>query len=60
MTPFSEADLAGALANDTIDEDALLAPVEGGNTSNGLAESDYPLYEALNLLKGLHILRSRE
>lgn len=58
VMPFSEADLAGALANDTIEEDA--APGKSEKASGGLAESDYPLYEALNLLKGLHILRSRE
>ncbi|MBO9471349.1 S41 family peptidase [Endozoicomonas sp. G2_2] len=60
VTPFSEADLAGALANDTLDEDAIVAPPKTKSEGGGLAESDYPLYEALNLLKGLHILRSRD
>lgn len=57
ILPFSEADLAGALSNDTLDADAAAAPK--GKNDDGLAASDYPLYEALNLLKGLHILRSR-
>ncbi|MES1928986.1 carboxyl-terminal protease [Salinisphaera dokdonensis CL-ES53] len=60
IAPFSEADLAGALANDTVDTETALTPTENGDKNNGLAASDYPLYEALNLLKGLHILRSRE
>ena len=59
ILPFSEADLAGALSNDTIDADAIGASEDGKDSSDGLAASDYPLYEALNLLKGLHILRSR-
>lgn len=58
ILPFSEADLAGALSNDTLDADALAKQSKNAN-DDGLAASDYPLYEALNLLKGLHILRSR-
>ena len=55
ISPLSEADLAGVLSNDTT--------AEGGEDSAGdtikpdhLAEEDYALYEALNLLKGLYIL----
>lgn len=64
---FSEADLAGALSNgraatESDDSDANT----GGNTDDAddkgggvLAEEDYALYEALNLLKGLHIQSRR-
>ncbi len=55
VTPFSEADLAGALVN----ESAQPGASKTQSASNDLAASDIPLYEALNLLKGLHILRSR-
>lgn len=58
IMPFSEADLAGALANESTpqaDPDADDKKRQAG----GLAASDYPLYEALNLLKGLYILRER-
>ncbi|MES1924512.1 S41 family peptidase [Salinisphaera sp. T31B1] len=55
VTPFSEADLAGALAN----ESAPPQDAEQARTEDDLAADDYPLYEALNLLKGLYILRSR-
>jgi carboxyl-terminal processing protease len=51
---FSEADLDGSLSNpngDTAaDED------KKASKSEALAESDFQLYEALNLLKGLNIL----
>jgi len=69
VTPFSEADLAGALTNDTdaetdSDDTEALPPLSAAEKTeqqdnNKLAESDYALYEALNLLKGLHILRAR-
>ncbi len=53
--PLKEADLNNSLANEngaaTSDEKA-----KDGDLS--LAESDYALYEALNLLKGLSILRA--
>ena len=57
LDPLSEADLSGHLDN--------------GNGKNGkdsdkddedngdLAQSDYQLYEALNMLKGLSILQER-
>ncbi|MCP4470295.1 MAG: S41 family peptidase [Gammaproteobacteria bacterium] len=50
---YSEADLDGSLSNpngDTSDKDGK------GDESEALAESDFQLYEALNLLKGLNIL----
>ncbi|GAB3674355.1 S41 family peptidase [Salinisphaera aquimarina] len=59
ITPFSEADLAGALANDTRTPEQAKAASEAAGKNSDLAAKDYPLYEALNLLKGLHILRSR-
>jgi carboxyl-terminal processing protease len=59
VTPFSEADLAGALSNDTADTGRVPGPSDNDTSSGDLAQSDYPLYEALNLLKGLHILRDR-
>jgi carboxyl-terminal processing protease len=49
---YSEADLDGSLSNpngDTVKD-------EGKDDSEKLAESDFQLYEALNLLKGLNIL----
>ena len=56
-----EADLAGHLKNNE-DKEADLSK-EGGAAKDGpaaeeqsLAQRDYALYEALNLLKGLHIL----
>ena len=59
VTPFSEADLAGALSNDTTDTGRVPGPSDNATSSGDLAQSDYLLYEALNLLKGLHILRDR-
>ena len=51
---YSEADLDGSLSNPTGAES------EGTDEddSEALAESDFQLYEALNLLKGLNILSS--
>jgi carboxyl-terminal processing protease len=49
---YSEADLDGSLSNPNGDTDSK----SGEDTSEALAESDFQLYEALNLLKGLNIL----
>ena len=49
---YSEADLDGSLSNPNGDSDSK----SGEDTSEALAESDFQLYEALNLLKGLNIL----
>src|SRR5699024_5218394 len=59
ISPLSEADLAGVLSNDTTEGD------DEGNAgdaakSDHLAEQDYALYEALNLLKGLYILTNSQ
>ncbi|MDN5937516.1 MAG: S41 family peptidase [Salinisphaera sp.] len=59
VEPFSEADLAGALVNHQ--KDAPEQPAAGQAAeqtkadSRPLIEKDYALYEALNLLKGMHI-----
>ena len=55
-----ESDLAGHLEGEEDEDDfeaARQAQQEAGDVP--LAERDYALYEALNLLKGLHILKSR-
>ncbi len=53
---LKEADLAGHLENGTKrDRDAK----DRSKDEKSLAETDYPLFEALNLLKGLHILGER-
>lgn len=58
LMPFSEADLVGSLANEDSSEDAPAGPASDGQSQKGpaLAEEDFALYEALNLLKGLYIL----
>ena len=56
---MKEADLSGDLQNDGNGED--MPAGDGAEASNGdLARSDYALAEALNLLKGLHILGRRQ
>ena len=55
-----EADLQGHLENDK-DPDAEKKNKKGKKSEKEkpLASRDYPLYEALNLLKGLHLLSAR-
>jgi carboxyl-terminal processing protease len=62
FTPIAEADLAKALANENGDaahkeevEKKRAAAEAQAKTARELAENDYALYEALNLLKGLVI-----
>ena len=50
---YSEADLDGSLSNPNGDSDA---DKDDEEDSEALAETDFQLYEALNLLKGLNIL----
>ncbi|MCZ6487672.1 MAG: S41 family peptidase [Gammaproteobacteria bacterium] len=50
---ISESDLKGRLSNPNGETDAKS---EDENESDKLAETDFQLFEALNLLKGLHIL----
>jgi carboxyl-terminal processing protease len=62
---IKEADLSGHLKNVKVDKDK---PAEKDAGKDGakkddqsllnLAKTDYALYEALNMLKGLHILKS--
>ncbi|MCG6888263.1 MAG: S41 family peptidase [Gammaproteobacteria bacterium] len=52
---YSEADLDGSLSNPNGDS---ITNEDEKKDSEALAESDFQLYEALNLLKGLNILSS--
>ena len=57
-----EADLSGHLRNDRADK-AESAPADSAatpKTDGDLAQSDYQLSEALNLLKGMILLQSRK
>lgn len=59
IEPITESSLSGHLSN--TDEDTPDEPVvEESASSTNLAEDDYQLNEALNLLKGLTILSSRK
>ena len=51
---YSEADLDGSLSNPN--GDAGQDETSAGEDKEALAETDFQLYEALNLLKGLNIL----
>lgn len=55
---FSENDLSGHLSNpeDGEETDASTETKDEPSSSNSLAETDFQLYEALNLLKGLRIM----
>jgi carboxyl-terminal processing protease len=53
---LKEADLTGHLEGD---EEVPAKGKEGEKESVSLAQSDYQLYEALNVLKGLHILKQQ-
>lgn len=65
IAPFSEANLVGALKNKQDDakpetgSKSSAASDQDEQFSKPLAVRDYALYEALNLLKGLHILRQQ-
>ncbi len=52
---IKETDLSGHLKNDQTDPKAETPREETGRDKPSLAEMDYPLYEALNILKGLAI-----
>ncbi len=56
FTPITEADLNNRLDNENGDENSDTSNVDGEEEELSLAESDYALYEALNLLKGLSIM----
>lgn len=55
FAPIKEADLANSLENENGSEDGD----EAAAGEAGLAQTDYALYEALNLLKGLSIISRR-
>jgi carboxyl-terminal processing protease len=57
---FSEKDLDGRLSNPNGDKPEADDASSGKNEENeNLAETDFQLFEALNLLKGLHILNQQ-
>jgi len=57
---FSEKDLDGRLSNPNDESPASGANAKDKPDAEKLAETDFQLYEALNLLKGLHILSQLE
>jgi carboxyl-terminal processing protease len=56
---FSENDLDGRLSNPNGDTDDTDTSEKANKDSENLAETDFQLFEALNLLKGLHILNQQ-
>ncbi len=64
IDPVKESDLSGHLSNgDSENHTPTSEPAENKDqekTSAALASEDYPLYEALNLLKGLAILQAKK
>ncbi len=56
LKQVKEADLGGHLENENSDDNSKEKAREGDKSKSSLAESDYQLNEALNLLKGLYIL----
>ncbi len=59
IEPITESSLTGHLSNGNDTEEAETTAVEEEVSSENLAEDDYQLNEALNLLKGLAILSKR-
>jgi carboxyl-terminal processing protease len=57
VKPIKEADLSGHLTNGN--GESKTPSGKGGEDNESLADKDYQLGEALNLLKGLAIIRSR-
>ncbi|MCH6565093.1 MAG: S41 family peptidase [Proteobacteria bacterium] len=57
---FSEKDLDGRLSNPDGDTDDTDTSAKTNKDSENLAETDFQLFEALNLLKGLHILNQQK
>ena len=57
--PIKEADLSGHLSNGTGEGDSGADGDKKAKEKESLAQSDYQLYEALNLLKGLAIQREQ-
>ena len=57
---FSESDLNGRLSNPNGDTDDTDTGAKTNKETENLAETDFQLFEALNLLKGLHILNQQK
>ena len=57
---FSESDLDGRLSNPNGDTDDADTGAKSNKETENLAETDFQLFEALNLLKGLHILNQQK
>jgi carboxyl-terminal processing protease len=57
---FSESDLDGRLSNPNGDKDDTDTGAKTKKETENLAETDFQLFEALNLLKGLHILNQQK
>jgi carboxyl-terminal processing protease len=57
---FSESDLDGRLSNPNGDRDDTDTGAKTKKETENLAETDFQLFEALNLLKGLHILNRQK
>ena len=57
---FSESDLDGRLSNPNGDTDDTDTGAKTNKETENLAETDFQLFEALNLLKGLHILNQQK
>ena len=57
---FSESDLEGRLSNPNGDTDDADTGAKSNKETENLAETDFQLFEALNLLKGLHILNQQK
>jgi carboxyl-terminal processing protease len=60
LDPIKEADLARRLQNEQTTKTPAISPMVPGEKVEqdlSLAQTDYSLYEALNLLKGLYILK---
>lgn len=62
--PIKESELSGHLENETKEDGAKLESVENSKAdddkTNELVKTDYQLYEALNILKGLHVLHGKK
>ena len=54
---FSENDLNGHLSNPNGDDDSVEESIDSKPTTDNLVETDFQLFEALNLLKGLRIMK---
>ncbi|MDR9437314.1 MAG: S41 family peptidase [Thiohalophilus sp.] len=59
--PLREADLGGHLMNGNGENEETDSEGQKNDKDDlSLASDDYPVFEALNLLKGLHLLKSQE